>query len=85
MRTALKLFILEQPWFQPLSEQEKSRVLAEAYERFRATGAYVCRAGETAEQWIRVMSCLVNASVTTSDGKTTTYAGIAPGGWLGRG
>jgi CRP/FNR family cyclic AMP-dependent transcriptional regulator len=85
MTTALRLFLSEQPWFVLLSDQEKAQVLADAYERRTAAGEAVCRAGEPAGQWIGVMGGLVKASVMTQDGKTTTYAGIAPGGWLGEG
>ena len=85
MTTALRLFLSEQPWFLLLSEQEKAQVLTDAYERRTAAGGSVCRAGEPAEQWIGVMGGLVKASIMTPDGKTMTYAGIAPGGWLGEG
>jgi CRP-like cAMP-binding protein len=85
MTTALRVFLSEQPWFVLLSEQEQAQVLADAYERRIGSGADVCRAGEPAAQWIGVMDGLVKASVMTPAGKTTTYAGIAPGGWLGEG
>lgn len=85
MTTALRLFLSEQPWFLLLSDQEQAQVLTHAYERRTAAGASVCRAGEPAEQWIGVMGGLVKASVMTPDGKTTTYAGIASGEWLGEG
>jgi CRP/FNR family cyclic AMP-dependent transcriptional regulator len=85
MTTKLRLFLSGQPWFLLLSDQDKFQVLADAYERRTAAGGVVCRAGEPAEEWIGVMGGLVKASVMTPDGKATTYAGIAPGGWLGEG
>ncbi|RJG02957.1 Crp/Fnr family transcriptional regulator [Noviherbaspirillum sedimenti] len=85
MTTGLRLFLAEQPWMQLLSEQEQARVITDTFERHVASGGYVCRAGEPAEQWIGVISGLVKASVMTSQGKTTTYAGITAGGWLGEG
>lgn len=85
MSAALKIFLSEQPWFQLLCKPEQAMVLANAYERHVDAGGYVCRTGEAAEQWIGVISGLVKACVMTPDGKTTTYAGIATGGWLGEG
>lgn len=85
MTTALRLFLSAQPWFPLLSNQEQARVLAEAHDRRIGAGGDVCRAGEPAGHWIGVMGGLVKASVMTPGGKTTTYAGIAPGGWLGEG
>jgi CRP-like cAMP-binding protein len=85
MTTALRLFIADQPWFALLSDHEKTQVLTNTYERRIAAGGSVCRAGELAMQWIGVMGGLVKASVMAADGRTTTYAGIAPGGWLGEG
>jgi CRP/FNR family transcriptional regulator, cyclic AMP receptor protein len=85
MTLALKLFLTDQPWMQLLSENEQLRVIADAYERSYPTGVFVCQTGDPAEQWIGVMKGLVKACVMTSEGKSTTYAGIGPGGWLGEG
>lgn len=85
MTTALRVFLSDQPWFALLSGEEQARVLTDAYSRSVAAGSAVCRVGEPAQQWIGVIGGLVKASVMTADGKTMTYAGIAPGGWLGEG
>lgn len=85
MSTALKLFLAEQLWFQLLSDSEQAHVRDTAYARQVLAGSYICRAGEQADHWLGVVSGLVKASIMTVDGKTTTYTGVAAGGWLGEG
>lgn len=85
MTLALQIFLNDQPWMRLLSDEEQSKVTADTYERHYPPGGYVCRSGESAEQWIGVIKGLVKASVMTTQGRTTTYAGIGPGGWLGEG
>ncbi|MGE5490340.1 MAG: Crp/Fnr family transcriptional regulator [Actinomycetota bacterium] len=72
-------------WGQALSEEALARALAGTSERIVQAGAYVCLKGDPAEHWIGVVDGLVKIASHWVTGKTVTFTGVPPGGWLGEG
>ncbi|MGD4794987.1 cyclic nucleotide-binding domain-containing protein, partial [Xanthomonas citri pv. citri] len=62
-----------------------ARALAGTTERIVPAGAYVCLKGDPAEHWIGVIDGLVKIASHWVTGKTVTFTGVPPGGWLGEG
>jgi len=72
-------------WGQALSEEAMAKALAGTKERLIPTGSYVCMKGDPAEHWIGVIDGLVKIASHWVTGKTVTFTGVPPGGWLGEG
>ena len=73
------------PWARELSDAERERIKASIVVRNVPARAYVCMKGEPVEHWIGVIDGLVKITCNGLCGKTTTFTGIASGGWLGEG
>jgi CRP-like cAMP-binding protein len=72
-------------WGAELTEEEFERALAGTVERRIETGAFVCMKGEPVDHWMGVVDGLVKMSSDWITGKTTTFTGLAAGGWFGEG
>lgn len=72
-------------WAGGLSPAEFDRVLAGVTERKFEAGSLVCRRGEPVEYWFGVIDGLLKLTSDLENGKTSTLAGIPPGGWFGEG
>ncbi len=72
-------------WTKSLSAAARARVEAETAVRDVPNGTYVCRKGDPVENWIGVVDGLVKMTSVSPEGKTTTFLGVAPGGWFGEG
>lgn len=72
-------------WSAALAPDQRRRVLADLAVQQVAAGAHVCRKGEEVDAWIGVLEGLVKISSTAADGRTMTFTGVPPGGWLGEG
>lgn len=72
-------------WGAELNEEEFERALAGTVERRIETGAFVCMKGEPVDHWMGVVDGLVKMSSDWITGKTTTFTGLAAGGWFGEG
>ena len=68
-----------------LTAEEFERVLAGTIERRVEAGAFVCMKGEPVDYWMGVVDGLVKMSSDWVTGKTTTFTGLAAGGWFGEG
>ncbi|MFC5303105.1 Crp/Fnr family transcriptional regulator [Azospira restricta] len=72
-------------WGKTLTEEEFARALAGTCERTIETGAFVCMKGEPVDHWMGVVDGLVKMTSNWVTGKTTTFTGLAAGGWFGEG
>ncbi len=72
-------------WAQSMGEPALLRLEAGVIEKAVPAGGYVCHKGEPAEQWVGVIDGLVKISSVWTTGKTVTFTGVPPGGWLGEG
>ena len=72
-------------WGKNLTAEEFERVLAGTIERRVEAGAFVCMKGEPVDYWMGVVDGLVKMSSDWVTGKTTTFTGLAAGGWFGEG
>lgn len=62
-----------------------AKALAGTSERIVPAGAYVCLKGDPADHWIGIVDGLVKIASHWVTGKTVTFTGVPPGGWLGEG
>ena len=62
-----------------------AKALAGTCERIVPAGAYVCLKGDPADHWIGIVDGLVKIASHWVTGKTVTFTGVPPGGWLGEG
>jgi CRP-like cAMP-binding protein len=72
-------------WARGLTPAQRERVRAETLLRDVPAGAHVCRRGEPVEHWIGIVDGLVKMASVSPEGKTTTFLGVARGGWFGEG
>ena len=81
----LEAFVSTSPWGRSLPQAEIRRITAELVVRSVDAGGYVIQKGKPVSDWMGVVDGLVKMSGVASNGKTITFAGIAPGGWFGEG
>ena len=81
----LEAFVSTSPWGRSLSQAEIARITGELIVRAVDAGGYVIQKGKPVSDWMGVIDGLVKMSGVASNGKTITFAGIAPGGWFGEG
>jgi CRP-like cAMP-binding protein len=72
-------------WGRALGDDERARVMAEAFERRVPEEGYLARAGEPSEHWIGIIDGLAKMSLSSADGRITTLTGLGPGAWFGEG
>jgi CRP/FNR family transcriptional regulator, cyclic AMP receptor protein len=84
-RTELHSLLRQAAWAQGLAADQLQRVERESRERHFPAGAIVCREGEPADHWIGVIEGMVKVDTVARDGRSTTFAGVCAGGWLGEG
>lgn len=81
----IESFIRQASWAKDLSQHDFETTCAEIHVRDYATGATVVSKGGKVDAWIGVVSGLVKINSVSPDGKTVTFTGVPPGGWLGEG
>jgi CRP/FNR family cyclic AMP-dependent transcriptional regulator len=72
-------------WAAGLSEAEFDRVACAVFERRYPAGALIAAKGELPDHWLGVLAGMVKVDTNLADGKSTTFSGVAAGGWLGEG
>jgi CRP-like cAMP-binding protein len=82
---ALETMLRESLWAATLPPDELDRVVRETHEKRVPAGACVMRCGDPADHWFGVIEGLVKMSVSTPDGKQSTFTGVTAGGWAGEG
>ncbi|MCK9516730.1 MAG: Crp/Fnr family transcriptional regulator [Ottowia sp.] len=73
------------PWLSRLLPNEHERAVSDLRVGMAQAGEMICRTGRPATYWFGVIDGLLKVSILTLQGRTTTYTGIAPGGWFGEG
>src|SRR2546425_6624966 len=81
--TTLAEALRKASWARSLDAKELALVQAEIIERRVPAGGYVCRNGEAVIHWVGVVDGLVKLGHVSPQGKVTTLAGVAAGGWFG--
>lgn len=84
MKTAEEL-LQNSVWGQQLSDSQRAKALAGIVVRDIPSGAYVCHKGDPVDHWIGVINGLVKISSHYVTGKTCSFTGVSPGGWVGEG
>ncbi len=72
-------------WGRALSAAELEAVIAQCRELQVGAGQAIVRAGEPALHWLGLISGVACMSVSMPDGKETSLASLATGGWFGEG
>jgi CRP/FNR family cyclic AMP-dependent transcriptional regulator len=72
-------------WGRNLAWRERERVHQECIERRVEAGGMAARMADPSDHWIGVIDGLLKMQVTSPDGRVSTLAGMAPGGWFGEG
>lgn len=72
-------------WLAVLTPEEQARVLADVTEHDVASGAFIAQRGDASDHWMGVVRGLVKLASAAPDGRSTTFAGVPPGGWFGEG
>jgi CRP/FNR family cyclic AMP-dependent transcriptional regulator len=83
--SALQEMLRNSLWAKRLPAEQFDLVAASAFERRVPAGGFVVSAGSPAEQWIGIGEGLVKMSVSTPDGRTSSFTGVTAGGWFGEG
>lgn len=78
-------FFGRQWFFSMLSEKERDILLKSSFTRLVEAGGYVCQYGSRADMWYGVASGFVKVSVTSKNGKITSYVAVAADDWIGEG
>lgn len=73
------------PWLPRLRLDERERAIQDLRIGMAHAGEMICRTGAAPTYWFGVVEGLLKVSTLTPQGRTTTYTGIAPGGWFGEG
>ncbi|HEY2928800.1 Crp/Fnr family transcriptional regulator [Piscinibacter sp.] len=81
----LNQFIEAAPWRIGLSDAEVERVKQDAFTRSHQAGATVLAHGSPSVHWLGVVAGMLKVDAVSSDGKSTTFAGVSAGAWFGEG
>ena len=82
---ALNEFIERAPWRACLTPVEIESVREQCSMRRFTAGSTVCLRGSPAMHWMGVMRGMLKVDTVTSDGRSTTFAGVPSGAWFGEG
>ncbi len=77
--------LLDASWARGLTTQQLTRVDRETQVINFAAGAVICQEGVPAQHWVGVLDGMVKVDTVSPDGRSTTFAGVSSGGWLGEG
>ena len=73
------------PWLAMIEPEAAARAVGALRLSRAERGDIVCRVGRPITYWFGLVDGLLKVGVDTAQGRTTTYTGIAPGGWFGEG
>jgi CRP/FNR family transcriptional regulator, cyclic AMP receptor protein len=72
-------------WAKLLTSSELNMVMDSLQIKPFRAGDLIVGKGEAVTAWVGVLSGLVKINSVAQDGKTVTFTGVPPGGWLGEG
>ena len=84
-RARSRAHVAASAWGRRLEPGQIDRAAAALVEHAVPAGGYAIRKGQPVTHWIGVIDGLIKMAGTSPEGKTVTFAGIAPGGWFGEG
>jgi CRP-like cAMP-binding protein len=73
------------PWLPLLTEDERTRAVADMRVVGVDPGEVICRTGRAPTYWFGLIDGLLKMSSDSSAGMPMTFAGLPPGGWFGEG
>ncbi|RYX95447.1 MAG: Crp/Fnr family transcriptional regulator [Comamonadaceae bacterium] len=73
------------PWMDSLTDCQRGRVMAQAYETQHPARAFVARQGEAVHSWLGVADGLLKISAVSRGGKQIMFTGVPEGSWVGEG
>lgn len=83
--SALRDFLDTSPWSACLTPDQMDIVRQHTTLRRFDAGSTVCLRGSPAMHWLGVVDGMLKVDTITSDGRSTTFAGVAGGAWFGEG
>ncbi len=83
--TDLIRFIEASPWRVGLNDEQIERVHRDAYARSYPAGATICPRGSPSLHWLGVIDGMLKVDTISSDGRSTSFAGVPAGAWFGEG
>ncbi len=72
-------------WAKNLTSSQVDEVLATLKIKDFASNKVIVGKGEPVDSWLGVLQGLVKINSVSPEGKTVTFTGVPPGGWLGEG
>lgn len=81
----MRSHLREASWANHLTAEQLMRVEEETQVIKYAVGSVICQEGMPAQHWIGVLDGMVKVGTASPDGRSTTFAGVSSGGWLGEG
>ena len=81
----LSVALRRAPWAPGLDEREFAIAHEGVFTREYPGGAVIAAKGQPADCWLGVLAGMVKVDTNLADGKSTTFIGVAAGGWLGEG
>ena len=72
-------------WAETLTPRELAQVCAESYELHVRAGAHLAQAGDPANAWYGVIDGVLIMTVSSPEGKESTFTGVRSGAWFGEG
>lgn len=72
-------------WAETLTPRELRQVCAESHELHVKPGAHLTQAGDPANSWYGVIDGVLIMTVSSPDGKESTFTGVRSGAWFGEG
>ncbi|MGO4158990.1 Crp/Fnr family transcriptional regulator [Cupriavidus sp. YAF13] len=84
-RPTLASFFENCAWFGHLTDQERTRVMADSFEKRLVAGGTACHRGAPADHWLGVVEGIVKVDTASACGRAITFAGVPAGAWFGEG
>ena len=72
-------------WAETLTPRELAQVCAESHELHVKADTYLTQAGDAANSWYGVIDGILIMTVSSAEGKESTFTGVRNGAWFGEG
>ena len=72
-------------WAEALTPTQLAQVCAESHELHVKAGAHLTQAGDPASSWYGVIEGVLIMTVSSAEGKESTFTGVRSGAWFGEG
>src|SRR5919197_2694992 len=85
MKLSAQDILASAPFATRLSQEHTARLARDVVLREYEAGAWICRKGASAENWMGVVDGTVKIQAVSSEGRGTTLATFTRGCWFGEG